>query len=200
MFKTTSRYLAIAVASVALSIGAAGYAAAQQSQMPMQGGGHDGGHFMHHHHGHHMMEELNRVHGWLNLNASQEKLWQNAVDTMKQAHETEHATHEQMHQQMQAMQQQPILDMNALHAAHEKAERQHEQLREQTAKAWLTLYNSLNDQQKTIVSTVIKQHFAEMEARHERMQKMHQLWQQHHKDGQAQQQQQQQAPASAANQ
>ena len=50
------------------------------------------------------------------------------------------------------------------------------QLREQTAQAWLAFYNGLNDQQKTTVSTALKEHFAKMEQRHE---KMHQHWQQH---------------------
>jgi periplasmic protein CpxP/Spy len=67
--------------------------------------------------------------------------------------------------------------MNALHAAHQQAEQQSAQLREQGAQAWLAFYNGLNDQQKTTVSTAIKEHFAKMEQRHE---KMRQQWQKHH--------------------
>jgi hypothetical protein len=89
-----------------------------------------------------------------------------------------------MRDQFKSMQQQPILDLNAMHAAHEKIGQQDAQLREQTSAAWLNFYNSLNDQQKTTVSTALKQHFAKMEQRHE---KMRERWQ-HHGD----------APASAA--
>ena len=42
--------------------------------------------------------------------------------------------------------------------------------------AWLAFYNGLNDQQKTTVSTALKQQFARMEQRHE---KMKERWQQH---------------------
>ena len=46
----------------------------------------------------------------------------------------------------------------------------------QTSAAWLNFYNTLNDQQKTTVSTALKQRFARMEARRE---KMHEHWGQH---------------------
>ena len=55
-------------------------------------------------------------------------------------------------------------------------EAQNAQLREQTSAAWLTFYNGLNDQQKTMVSTALKQQFAKMEQRHE---KMKERWEQH---------------------
>jgi ABC-type transport system involved in cytochrome c biogenesis ATPase subunit len=48
-------------------------------------------------------------------------------------------------------------------------------LHEETAKAWLAVYNALDDQQKTMVSDLLKQHFARMGAIHERM---HERWQQ----------------------
>ncbi len=86
------------------------------------------------------------------------------------------ATHKQMHDQLKALQQQPILDLNALHDMHQKAEEQSHQLREQTSAAWLNFYNGLNDKQKTIVSTALKQRWAKMEARHE---KMREHWEHH---------------------
>ena len=146
--KKTSRFLAVAASSLALSLGIA-YAA--QPGGAMGGPGGPGGW-----HGH-FMKELSQLHGQLNLNADQEKQWQAALDTMKQTHEAERANHEQMKQQFKSMQQQPILDLNAMHAAHQKIEQQDAQLREQSANAWLTFYNGLNDQQKTTVSTAIKQ-------------------------------------------
>ncbi|HXZ10440.1 MAG TPA: periplasmic heavy metal sensor [Paraburkholderia sp.] len=172
MSTKTSRFLAVAATSIALSLG---IAHAAQPEAPAGGPGGPGGAGWHHHHGD-FMKELNQLHGKLNLNADQEKQWQAALDTMKQTHQAERANHEQMKQQVKAMMQQPILDLNALHDAHQKAQQQNAQLREQSASAWLTFYNGLNDQQKTTVSTAIKQRFARMEQRRE---KMHQRWEQH---------------------
>jgi periplasmic protein CpxP/Spy len=162
-----SRFVAVAAAS--LSIGLAAYAA-----QPGGPGGPGGWH-----HGQ-FMQEMNQLHGLLNLNADQEKQWQAALSTMKQNREAERASHKQMHDQMKSLQQQPILDLNALHDMHQKAEEQSHQLHEQTAAAWLTFYNGLDDRQKTIVSTALKQHWAKMEARHE---KMHEHWE--HRSGAA---------------
>lgn len=166
-----SRFVAVAAASLSIGLGAA-YAA--QPSGPGGPGGPGGWH-----HGH-FMQEMNQLHGQLNLNADQEKQWQAALNTMKQNREAERASHKQMHEQMKSMQQQPILDLNALHDMHQKAEDQNHQLHEQTAAAWLNFYNGLDDKQKTIVSTALKQHWAKMEARHE---KMRQHWE--HRKGAA---------------
>ena len=177
MSNKTSRFLAVAAASLAISIGAA-YAAqpaGQASGPGMAMSGHDGHGGWHNH----FMQEINKLHGQLNLNADQEKLWQTALDTMKQNRTAMRASHQQMREQFKSMQQQPILDLNAMHAAHQKIDQQNAQLREQTATAWLNFYNSLNDQQKTTVSTALKQHFAKMEQRHE---KMREHWQKRHGD------------------
>jgi protein CpxP len=164
-----SRFLAVAAASLSIGLGAA--YAAQPAASGAQGGWHHHGRFMQH---------LNQLHSQLNLNADQEKLWQTALDTIKQNREAARASHKQMHEQMKSLQQQPILDLNALHDMREKAEAQNHQLREQTTAAWLNFYNGLDDKQKTTVSTALKQHWAKMEARHE---KMRQHWE--HRKGAA---------------
>ena len=128
----------------------------------------------------HFMKELTQLHDQLKLNADQEKQWQAALDTMKQNGQAMRKNHEQMKQQFDSMKNQPILDLNAMHTAHEQVEQQNQQLREQTTQAWLAFYNGLNDQQKTTVSTAIKERFAKMEQRHE---KMREHWEQHHKGG-----------------
>jgi periplasmic protein CpxP/Spy len=177
MSKKTSRFLAVAAASLALSFGAAFAAQPQGASGPDMG--HHGGPGWHHGG---FMKELSQLHGQLKLNADQEKSWQAALDTMKQNHQAERADHEQMRQQFKQMQQQPILDLNAMHDAHQKIEQQDAQLREQTTGAWLNFYNSLNDQQKTTVSTALKQHFAKMEQRRE---KMRDHWKHQHGDAAA---------------
>jgi uncharacterized membrane protein len=120
-----------------------------------------------------MQKQLDELHGQLKLNADQEKLWQTALTTMKQNHQAMRESHKQMRDQFKSMESQPILDLNAMHAAHQKIEAQNAQLREQTTTAWLNFYNALNDQQKTTVSTALKKHFAKM---HEHEHKMHERW------------------------
>ena len=174
-----SRFLAITAAALALSIGAVNAASAATPDAPppgapgmMGGPGGPGGH-----HGEmRMKKEMDKLHSQLNLNADQEKAWQAALGTMKQNHEAMRESHKQMHAQMASMEQQPILDLNAMYAAHQKIEQQNAQLRDQTSAAWLNFYNTLNDQQKTTVSTALKQRFARMEQHRE---KMHERWGQH---------------------
>lgn len=170
MYKTPSRLLAIAVASLSLTLGAT----AANAQTPPPGGPA----MMHHGHGMHgdFMMGFKKLHDKLNLNATQEKQWQAALDTMKQNHQAMRKNHEQLKQQFDSMKNQPILDLNAMHTTHQQVEQQDAQLREQTAQAWLSFYNGLNDQQKTTVSTALKERFAKMEQRRE---KMHQRWEQH---------------------
>ena len=161
-----SRFVAVAAASLAIGLGSVGLGSVYAAQPDAPGGWHHHGHFM---------QDLNKLHSQLNLSPDQEKQWQAALDTMKQNHEAARAAHKQMHDQMESLKSQPILDLNALHDLREKAGEQRHQAREQTSAAWLAFYNGLNDKQKTIVSTAIKQHWARMEARHD---KMHQHW--HH--------------------
>jgi protein CpxP len=171
-----SRFLAITAAALALSIGSVNAASAAAPDTPPPGGpgmmGSPGGH----HGGMQMKKELDKLHGQLNLNADQEKSWQAALTTMQQNHQAMRESHKQMHAQMESLKQQPILDLNAMYAAHQKIEQQNAQLRDQTSAAWLNFYNTLNDQQKTTVSTALKQRFARMDARRE---KMHERWSQH---------------------
>ncbi len=96
-----------------------------------------------------MQKQLDELHGQLTLNADQEKFWQAALTTMKQNHQAMRDAHKQIHDQFKSMENQPILDLNAMHAAHQKMQEQDKQLHEQTTTAWLNFYNALNDQQKT---------------------------------------------------
>jgi Spy/CpxP family protein refolding chaperone len=170
------RILAAAATALALTFGAAHAATNDAPNAPPPGApgmmGGPGGHHMEMR----MQKQLDQLHGQLKLNTDQERLWQTAIDTMKQNHKAMRESHRQMREQFQSMQNQPILDLNAMHAAHQKLEQQQMQLHEQTATAWLNFYNSLNDQQKTTVSTALKQHFARMR---EHQQKMHERWGKH---------------------
>jgi len=171
ILRGSSRYLAIAAAALAVTFGTA-YAAGTDTPpagpdaaaMPGAEGGWHG-----HGHGRLMLERLNALHAQLALTPEQEQKWQTALATMKRNHEAERANHDQLRQQFKAAQQQPILDLDALHATHQQIRQRSEALHEQTATAWLAFYDSLNDQQKTTVSTELKQHFAKMASRHGKM-------------------------------
>jgi protein CpxP len=161
------RLFAAAIAAVTLSLGA--YAAG--SNAPGSSAGH--GAPWHPHRGFMMMKQLDDLHARLKLTPEQEKLWQTAADTMKRDGEAERANHEKVHAQLKAMLQQPILDMDALHTAHTQVQQESARLREETASAWLAVYDALDDPQKTMVSDLFKQHFSKMESMHERWQQRH---------------------------
>lgn len=95
----------------------------------------------------------------LNLTPSQQNLWQTAMDTMQESHVSARMNEDQVQQQIQAAEQQPIIDLRAVHAAHLKVEQEDAKLREQSANAWITFYESLNNQQKTSVSSVLAPQF-----------------------------------------
>lgn len=162
ILRTPSRFLAVAAAALAMAFGAAYAAGGDMPGGPGAAQHAHGGGFM-------MMKQLDALHAQLKLTPDQEKQWQSALDTMKRNHEAEHANHEEMHKQFEALRQPSILDLNALDAAHRQFERQNAQLRDATMAAWLNVYNNLNDQQKTVVSDMLKQHFAKMAERHEKM-------------------------------
>ncbi|BAN24701.1 periplasmic heavy metal sensor [Caballeronia insecticola] len=103
---------------------------------------------------------MRTLHDQLNLSADQEVQWQAALDAMRQSHASERMNADQMQSRMQTMLKQPILDLSALHAMDEKARQQDAPLSDQSAKAWLKFYGSLNDQQKTTFSDAIRPEFA----------------------------------------
>jgi periplasmic protein CpxP/Spy len=177
-------------AALALSCGAA-YAAGAAAPMDasdahgQQGDhhwGHGGGH---HHHGGFEMQ-MEKLHGMLNLTPQQETLWKTAVDTTHADRAQARTQHEAQMGQMKSAMQLPILDLAAMHTAHEQQAEQDHQLREHTTQAWLNVYASLNDQQKTIVSTVMKVRWQEFAHRHDEMHKhmhMHMNWEKHQPNG-----------------
>ena len=164
------RWVAVAAAALTLGFGTA-YAVEA-------GSGPDGsGHWHHEWRGHHhdegmmLMMELGKLHNELKLTLTpaQERSWQNALDTMRQAREDARADHEAARKQFEALSQQSVIDLNAMHDAHEKLADKERQRREQVTAAWLKVYDSLSAQQKKVVSDDIKQHLARMAHHHEGM-------------------------------
>jgi periplasmic protein CpxP/Spy len=96
----------------------------------------------------------------LNLSTTQQTAYDVAMDTMRQSHLAARMNEDQLQHQFQAAQQTQILDLRAIHAANLKVEKEDAQAREQSANAWITFYEGLNNSQKTAVSSLLKQQFA----------------------------------------
>ncbi|SDV47731.1 periplasmic heavy metal sensor [Chitinasiproducens palmae] len=111
-----------------------------------------------------MLRAFEQVHDQLKLDANQEKLYQTARETGRRNHEQMRDAHRADFEKMKAAGQQPILDLRAMRDAREQAFEQARQLHRQTEDAWLQFYDSLNDAQKTTVSSAIKADFAKMRA------------------------------------
>ncbi len=157
------RWVAVAAAALTLGFGTA-YAVEGAPGADGAGAWHHGWRGQHHDEGVMLMMELGKLHNELKLTLTpaEEQLWQNALQTMKQAHEAARAERDAARKQFEALSQQPVLDLNAMHDAHEKLAAQARQRREQVTAAWLKVYDSLSEQQKKVVSDDIKQHFARM--------------------------------------
>ncbi|RKP59183.1 periplasmic heavy metal sensor [Pararobbsia silviterrae] len=168
MFRKTTFTAAIAGIATTLALTAGGVAFAQSAAPGAPSGPHGGG--WHHHHGHRhhggLEHELMKVQPQLNLNAQQQALWQTAVNTTKANREQARALRKSDMAQFRSQLQAPILDLSALHAERQQQFQKFQQLHEQTEQAWLNVYNGLNDQQKTLVSAVIKADLAELRLRH----------------------------------
>jgi periplasmic protein CpxP/Spy len=110
--------------------------------------------------GNQIIEQMKTLQPKLNLSATQQTAWEVAMDTMRQSHVTARMNEDKLQQQFQAAQQTQILDLRAIHAANLKVETEDAQAREQSANAWITFYDGLDNQQKTAVSALLKQQFA----------------------------------------
>ncbi|SAK68861.1 hypothetical protein AWB79_03619 [Caballeronia hypogeia] len=102
---------------------------------------------------------MRALHDQLSLTPDQEVQWQTALQTMQQGHSSERLNADQMQSRMQTMLQQPILDLSALHAMHDKTAQQDAPLSDQSAQAWLKFYSGLNDRQKRTFSDAMRPQF-----------------------------------------
>ena len=102
---------------------------------------------------------MRALHDQLNLTPDQEVQWQSAMDAMRQSHAAERMNADQLQARTQTMLQQPILDLSALHALHEKTGQQDAPLAGQSANAWLTFYGGLTAQQKKTFSDAMRPQF-----------------------------------------
>jgi Spy/CpxP family protein refolding chaperone len=153
-----SRFASRAAAvAAALSFGVGGAALAQ----PMHHG-HGGG-------GDAVMSIV-RLKDQLNLNTSQQAMWDNAVAAGKAARTSARANMQKVHDALAAELAKPEPDLAAVAAAADSARTANAQLHTQVRDAWLNLYATFTPDQKTVVKNALSQRLARMDQFRQKMQ------------------------------
>jgi hypothetical protein len=116
-------------------------------------------------HGGTPLEMLGALGSQLNLNTSQQQLWDNAVALGASARDAAHARMDQAHAALQAELAKAEPDFASLATANDSAREQIAALHKQARDAWLSLYATFTPEQKTIARDAIKSRLARMEAR-----------------------------------
>lgn len=148
------------VLAATAAAGLIGLGAAAQAQ-PMHRGPHGGGD---------VIMAIARLQNQLNLNTSQQTMWDNAVAAGKSARASAQANHQNVANVLNAELAKPEPDLAAVAAAADAAQAQNTALRHQVRAAWLSLYATFSTAQKTVVKTAIQQRLARMAQWHTKMQ------------------------------
>jgi Spy/CpxP family protein refolding chaperone len=148
----------IAALSAAALIGIAGVASAQP------------------HHGHHgpggggdVVMAIAGLKSQLNLNTSQQAMWDNAVALGKSARDNARTTRQKMHDTLTAELAKAEPDLAAVANAADAARDAAAASRRQVRDAWLALYGTFTPDQKTVVKNAIQEHLTRMEQFREKM-------------------------------
>ena len=151
----------IAAVAAAALIGVSGVAAAQ---MHHGHGGPAGGDFL---------MGIAALKGQLNLNTSQQTMWDNAVAASRAARDAGRAAQQKVHDTLSAELSKAEPDLAAVAAASDAARdgaaAQHRQVRD----AWLALYATFTPDQKTIVKHSLQEKLTRMEQFREKMRQRH---------------------------
>jgi Spy/CpxP family protein refolding chaperone len=146
----------LAIVAASALIGATGAAVAQ----PMHHG-HGGGD---------VVMSIMRLKSQLNLNTSQQAMWDNAVAAGKAARTTARANMQKVHDTLAAELAKPEPDLAAVSAAADSARNANAALHSQVRDAWLNLYATFTPDQKAVVKDALTQRLAKMEQFREKMQ------------------------------
>lgn len=160
MNPTILRRFAIA-AALAVTLGAGAVTVAAQ---PMHGHGHDGGD---------IVMTIARLKSQLNLDTSQQTLWDSAVAAGKSARSTMQANRENVRAVLNAELAKSEPDLAAVASAADHAQTQAMGLRRQVRDAWLALYNTFTPGQKAVVKTALQNRLARADSWRAKMQERH---------------------------
>jgi Spy/CpxP family protein refolding chaperone len=160
----TTRFASrIAAVAAAALIGFAGVASAQPH---------------HGHHGHHgdggdFLMGIAALKTQLNLNTSQQAMWDNAAAAAKAGRDAARASRQKVHDALTAELAKPEPDLAAVAAAADAARdagaAQHRQVRD----AWLNLYGTFTPDQKAIVKAALQEKLTRMEQFKQKMRQRH---------------------------
>ncbi|HLX30992.1 MAG TPA: periplasmic heavy metal sensor [Casimicrobiaceae bacterium] len=148
----------IAAMAAAALIGFAGAASAQA---------------MHHGHGGDFIMSIVKLKSQLNLNTSQQTMWDNAVAAGKAARTTARTNMQNVHDALTAELAKSEPDLASVAAASDKAQQANAALHTQVRDAWLALYATFTPDQKAVVKNAISQRLAKMEQLKQKMQARH---------------------------
>ena len=158
--KRIRRGVVTAVAAIALCAGLAALPAAAQPGP--------------HNHGEHFMQHLAAVKSQLNLNTSQQGMWDAVVTAGKSAREAARARRDTVRQLVAAEAAKPAgaaPDLGAIALATDKVQQANITDRHAVRDQWLTLYGTFNSDQVAVVKGLLSQRLARMDSFRERMQR-----------------------------
>ena len=112
---------------------------------------------------------LASVKGQLNLNTSQQVMWDNNVALTKSARGSGRTNFQNAHALLNAELAKPEPDFAAIAAATDAAQANNQTLRKQVRDEWLKLYATFSPAQKGVVRDAVKARVARMETFHEKM-------------------------------
>jgi len=150
-----------AIAAAAALLGLAGTAAARPMHHGHGAGGGDA------------VMSIIRLKDQLNLNTSQQTMWDNAIAAGKAARTTARANGQKVHDTLAAELAKPEPDLAAVSAAADSVRNANAALHTQVRDAWLALYATFTPEQKGVVKDALSQRLAKMEQFHEKMQQRH---------------------------
>jgi Spy/CpxP family protein refolding chaperone len=123
----------------------------------------------HGHHGGDASFGIAALKGKLNLNTSQQTMWDNAVAQTKAARDAGRANMQKIKDAMNAELAKAEPDLAAVAAATDDVQASNSALRKQVRNTWLAVYATFTPDQKAVVRDALKQRMARMESFHQKM-------------------------------
>jgi periplasmic protein CpxP/Spy len=108
--------------------------------------------------------------GQLNLNTSQQAMWDNAMAATQAARESGRANRAKVRDTLNAELNKAEPDLASVAAASDQAQAQNAQLRQQVRAQWLALYATFTPDQKAVVRDSLKSRIARMQQWRDKMQ------------------------------
>jgi Spy/CpxP family protein refolding chaperone len=146
----------LAIVAAAALIGVGGTAVAQPMHHHARGGGD-------------VVMGIVALKNQLNLNTSQQAMWDNAVAAGKNARSAARANMQKVHDTLASELAKPEPDLAAVSAAADSVRTANAQLHAQVRDAWLNLYASFTPEQKGVVKNALSQRLAKMDTFREKM-------------------------------